>query len=169
MTGDHKQRAGLVKQPALGNVAGMTISLKGNLFGADSFERAAMMTRIALPGEIDELGHVNNAVYLVWAQEIAVAHWRSVAGEDLIKTYVWVALRHEIDYRDQIFAGEEVELRTWLGAAKGPRFLRHVDIRRAGAARPAASVQTQWCLIDAESRKPRRVGPEILAPFGLGD
>jgi len=42
-----------------------------------------------------------------------------------------------------------------------------VDIRKAGASRFSAKVQTDWCLIDAFSRKPRRIGPEILEPFGL--
>ena len=29
--------------------------------------------------DIDELGHVNNAVWVRWIQEIAVAHWAAVA------------------------------------------------------------------------------------------
>ena len=142
-------------------------TLSGNLLGARSFETAAMMTRIANAADIDELGHVNNAVYLVWAQDVAVAHWTRMADEALRRKYVWVALRHEIDYRDEVLAGETVEVRTWLGAAKGARYERHVDIRKPGADRPAAKVLTVWCLIDAETRKPRRVGDEIFEPFGL--
>lgn len=142
-------------------------ALTGTLIGARSFDLAPMMVRTALPEHIDELGHVNNAVYLIWAQDIAVAHWQAVSSESLRQSFVWVALRHEIDYRDQVLEGESVEIRTWLGAAAGPRFDRHVDIRKPGAKRPSAKVLTQWCLIDASSRKPRRVGPEILEPFGL--
>ena len=29
--------------------------------------------------DIDELGHVNNVVYLRWVQEIATAHWQAAA------------------------------------------------------------------------------------------
>ncbi len=143
--------------------------LGGNLIGAQDFASAAMMTRTAGPDDIDELGHVNNAVYLAWAQDVAVAHWRRVADDETRRRFVWVALRHEIDYRDEVLAGETVEMRTWLGAASGARYERHVDIRKPGAARPAAKVLTVWCLIDAETRKPRRVGPEIFKPFGFGD
>ena len=142
-------------------------ALEGNLRGADAYDRAALMRRVAAAEEIDELGHVNNAVYLVWAQDIAVAHWRRVASKALREKYVWVALRHEIDYRDEVREGEDVEVRTWLGAAAGARYERHVDIRKPGAPRPAAKVLTVWCLIDAETRKPRRVGAEIFEPFGL--
>ena len=141
--------------------------LGGNLIGARDFDSAAMMTRVAQDADIDQLGHVNNAVYLVWAQDIAVAHWSRIAGPDLLSDYVWVALRHEIDYRDQVLAGETVEVRTWLGEASGPRYGRHIDIRKPGAPRPAAKVHTIWCLLDAETRKPRRVGEDILKPFGF--
>lgn len=142
--------------------------LEGNLIGAQSFETAALMTRIANANDIDELGHVNNAVYLIWAQDIATAHWRAVADAALIDSYVWVALRHEIDYRDQVLAGDTVEIRTWLGRAAGPRYARHVDIRKPGSKRFSASVLTDWCLVDAATRKPKRVGTEIFGPFGIG-
>jgi acyl-CoA thioester hydrolase len=142
-------------------------TLSGNLIGAASFETAALMMRQAQPADIDELGHVNNAVYLIWAQDIAVAHWRHVASEAMRRELVWVALRHEIDYRDQVLSGETVEVRTWLGRVSGPRFTRHTDIRKPGASRFSAQLQTDWCLIDAATRKPRRVGAVILDLFGL--
>ena len=142
-------------------------ALSGDLSGAISYETAARMMRTAQARDIDELGHVNNAVYLVWAQDIAVAHWRHVASEEMLREMVWVALRHEIDYRDEVRAGETVEVRTWLGRVSGPRFIRHTDIRKPGAARFSAQLQTDWCLIDAASRRPRRVGRDILDLFGL--
>jgi acyl-CoA thioester hydrolase len=37
------------------------------------------LTFTAAPQHIDELGHVNNAVWLQWVQDIAVAHWEAVA------------------------------------------------------------------------------------------
>lgn len=143
------------------------INLTGKLRGAISYENSVLMTRVARAEEIDEMGHVNNAVYLVWAQDVGVAHWSSIASEALRQEFVWVALRHEIDYRDQVLEGETVEIRTWLGEPAGPRLPRHIDIRKPGAKRPSAKVVTQWCLVDAATRKPRRVGPEILEPFGL--
>ncbi len=142
-------------------------TLSGKLSAALSFETAVMTSRMAQASDIDELGHVNNAVYLTWAQDIATAHWRHVASPEMQKTLVWVALRHEIDYRDQVVEGEMVEIRTWLGRVSGPRFIRFVDIRKPGAARFSAKVQTDWCLIDAKTRKPKRVGQDILDLFGV--
>ena len=40
------------------------------------------MTFTAGPQHIDELGHVNNAVWVDWIQQIATAHWAAVAAPD---------------------------------------------------------------------------------------
>lgn len=135
--------------------------------GAVSFETAFSQRIETRPADFDELGHVNNAVYLRWAQEIAVRHWSLIAGDDMKQRWLWVVLRHEIDYRDAILPGDEVVARTWLGPADGPRFDRFVDIRKPDAARASASVRSTWVLIDAATRKPKRVGAEILEAFGV--
>ena len=52
----------------------------------------------ARPEHIDELGHVNNAVWVQWIQEVALAHWYSVAAPEHQQRYLWVVVRHEIEY-----------------------------------------------------------------------
>jgi acyl-CoA thioester hydrolase len=115
--------------------------------------------------DIDELGHVNNAVYVRWIQDIAVAHWYSVAPADLAANVVWVVVRHEIDYRAPSHLGETLTLRTWVGdAPKGARYDRFVEV-----AGPDGKVRvralTTWALLDRESRRPMRVTADITAPF----
>src|SRR4029077_17082090 len=72
---------------------------------AAGLERAAMAAEIFIQrfpveaSDIDELGHVNNTVYLRWAQDIATAHWRARATAEAVSAFVWVVLRHEVDYR----------------------------------------------------------------------
>lgn len=135
--------------------------------GANSFETAFSHLVRPLRADFDGLGHVNNAVYLRWAQEIAVRHWSLVASDEMKRRWLWVVLRHEIDYRDPILPGNEVIARTWLGLAEGPRFDRFVDIRKPGAARAAAAVKSTWVLIDAETRRPKRVSGDILDAFAV--
>ena len=50
------------------------------------------------PGDIDHMGHVNNAVYLKWVQEAVVDYWSSVAPPSAVAQHLWVALKHEITY-----------------------------------------------------------------------
>lgn len=140
---------------------------QGPLIGCRSFETACVSSRIARSDDIDELGHVNNAVYVRWVQDAAVGHWFAVAPDDIASAHVWVAGRHEIDYRGEVKEGDEVEIRTWLGEVKGAQFARHTDIRIKGSKRPAAEALTWWVLVDAEKRRPRRVNTEMLALFGL--
>jgi acyl-CoA thioester hydrolase len=116
--------------------------------------------------DIDELGHVNNTIYLRWAQEIATAHWRARASAEMVDAFVWVVLRHEADYRAGLTLGDEVEVRTWVDdAARGPAWARFVDIYKAGAAKPAVQIKSNWCLLDAETRRIKRVPADLVARF----
>lgn len=143
----------------------MTTTTDGR--GCVSYDSAFSISIASEPADFDELGHVNNAVYLKWAQEIAVRHWTVIATTQMKSDWLWVVLRHEIDYRDPILPHDEVIARTWLGAADGPRFDRFVDIRKPDAARPAAFVKSTWVLIDRTTRRPKRVGADILDAFGV--
>lgn len=117
------------------------------------------------PDDIDENGHVNNVVYLRWAQEMAVAHWDSKAPPEAQDAWAWVVLRHEVDYRRQLLPGETAAARTWVAdAAEGPRFDRFVRIDGPDGAM-CAQARTVWCLVDAQTRRPRRVPDWMVAMF----
>src|SRR5689334_7619015 len=73
------------------------------------------MTLTAGPEHIDELGHVNNAVWVQWIQQVAVAHWDAVADPAYKDAYFWVVVRHEIDYLRPAHEGDMVTARTWIG------------------------------------------------------
>jgi acyl-CoA thioester hydrolase len=116
--------------------------------------------------DIDELGHVNNTIYLRWAQEIATAHWRARASAEMVDAFVWVVLRHEADYRAGLTLGDEAEVRTWVDdAARGPAWARFVDIYKAGAAKPAVQIKSNWCLLDAQTRRIKRVPADLVTRF----
>jgi acyl-CoA thioester hydrolase len=122
--------------------------------------------RVVAASEIDELNHVNNVVYLAWINDIAVAHWNSLTTEAIRSKLIWVALRHEIDYKAEALLGEKILVRTWTGAAKGLRYARHTRIYREANNALLAEGLTQWCPVDANSRKPARPPIEIGQLFG---
>ena len=116
--------------------------------------------------DIDENGHVNNVVYLAWAQEIAIAHWRARAAAEDQDAYAWIALRHEIDYRRPLVLGETAAARTWVAdRAEGPRFDRFVRIDGPDGAM-CAQVMTTWVLIEKATGRPRRVPERMVQAFG---
>jgi acyl-CoA thioester hydrolase len=117
------------------------------------------------PADIDENGHVNNVVYLRWAQDLGVAHWRSLAPAEAQAQWAWVALRHEIDYRRELKLGQAAHGRTWVAeTAEGPRFDRFIRIDDAAGAM-CAQVKTTWVLIEQATGRPRRVPEWITAMF----
>ena len=119
----------------------------------------------ATPDDIDELGHVNNAVWVRWIQDMATAHWYAVAPPEHVDAYIWVVTRHEIDYLRAVLPGETVTGRTWVGEApKGARFDRHVEFLGADG-KPRVRAKTTWAIIDKATGRPLRVPPEVAAPF----
>jgi acyl-CoA thioester hydrolase len=123
------------------------------------------LTLIAGPEHIDELGHVNNAVWVQWIQQVAVAHWESVADASHRDDYFWVVVRHEIDYLRAAYPGDSVTGRTWVGdAPKGARFDRFMEFIGPDG-KVCVRAKTQWAIIDKASARPIRVPPEVVAPF----
>jgi acyl-CoA thioester hydrolase len=120
---------------------------------------------VAVAADIDELGHVNNIVYLRWVQEAAVAHWRALAPAAAQAAVVWVVLRHEIDYSRPAMLGDELLARTWVGTAEGLSFERHTEIVRRRDARVLARARTLWCPVDIATGRPRRVGDDLRLLF----
>jgi acyl-CoA thioester hydrolase len=119
----------------------------------------------ATPADIDELGHVNNAVWVRWIQDMATSHWNAVAAPEHIAAYIWMVTRHEIDYRGNIVAGESVRGLTWIESQpKGAQFDRRVDFTNA-AGKVIVRANTTWAMLDKASGRLVRVRPEISAPF----
>ena len=123
------------------------------------------LTLGAEPRHIDELGHVNNAVWVQWVQRVAVAHWESLADPAHKDAYYWVVVRHEIDYLRPAHRGDQVTARTWVGEApQGARFDRFVEFVGADE-KVCVRCRTQWAIIDKALGRPIRVPPEVVAPF----
>jgi len=120
------------------------------------------------PEHIDELGHVNNAVWVQWIQQVAVAHWDSVSSPEHRDTYYWVVVRHEIDYLRPAVEGDRLTARTWVGdAPKGARFDRFVEFTGPDG-KICVRSRTDWAIIDKALGRPIRVPPEVIAPFVAG-
>ena len=123
------------------------------------------LTFTAAAEHIDELGHVNNAVWVQWIQQVAVAHWEAVADPAHRDSYFWVVVRHEIDYLRPAHEGETIAARTWVGEApKGARFDRMMEFTGPDA-KVCVRSRTQWAIIDKVLARPIRVPPEVIAPF----
>ncbi|HEX2142319.1 MAG TPA: acyl-CoA thioesterase, partial [Candidatus Limnocylindria bacterium] len=87
--------------------------------------------------ELDQNGHVNNAVYLAWTENLAAEHaealgfGRAWSGE---QGGGWVVRHHEITYHVAAVAGDEVDAVVRVEALGGVRGTRRTWFRRAADA-----------------------------------
>ena len=123
------------------------------------------MTVQVLSTDIDEQGHVNNTVYLRWIQDVATAHWKSLASAQSQAAIGWIVLRHEIDYKLPASFGDEIVLRTWVGQASRLKFERFTEVRRKIDNQLLSQARTLWVPIDVRTGKPTRVSAELRAQF----
>lgn len=125
----------------------------------------------AAPDTIDELGHVNNIVWVQWIQTIATAHWRAAATAAIQRDYVWVVVRHEIDYHRALAPGGGVTGRTWVDSipqgAKLARWVEFTSIGEGSAKVIHVRARTTWALLSRATMRPVRVTAAMLAPFHL--
>lgn len=119
---------------------------------------------------IDGYGHVNNIEYLRWMQDVATAHTAS-EGWTLDRyrqsRAIWVVRRHAIDYLMPAFAGERLDLHTWIEWVAECQSMRRYLLTRAGQHRTLVRAETLWVCVDPESGRPKRVPEAFIEAFDL--
>ncbi|MEQ1688590.1 MAG: acyl-CoA thioesterase [Sphingopyxis sp.] len=126
---------------------------------------AFILRFVAEPETIDELGHVNNAVWVQWIQAVATAHWAAKASDVEQAAYIWVVVRHEIDYHRPLGLEQSVTAHSWVAhAAQGAKFDRHIVFVGDDGKRHVTALTT-WALVDKASGRPQRVPTAMVATF----
>ena len=110
---------------------------------------------------IDGLNHVNNVVYLQWVNDFSEKHWNLLAGKEIKEKYLWVVLRHELDYMNQAFLDDEITVLTWVGESSGVKSIRHVEIYKGDVI--LLKARSTWCLLEMKSLRPTRIKEDILS------
>ena len=123
---------------------------------------------ITIPASvIDENGHVNNVAYVQWMQDIAIEHYESIGGTSPMQKVgaTWVARSHLIEYLLPAFAGEEIEIRTWIENVRRVRSLRRYEFVRITDSRLIVRGETDWVFVDAATGSPRAIPEEVIKVF----
>jgi acyl-CoA thioester hydrolase len=118
--------------------------------------------------ELDTNGHVNNAVYLNYAEHVATEHAEALGfgrAWTLAHGGTWVVRRHEITFHQPAVYADELELTTRVEIPRGARGVRHTSIVRVADQLPVADVVTEWVWVKLANGRPARVPPELIAAF----
>lgn len=114
---------------------------------------------------LDDLNHVNNVIYVQWIQDIAKEHWEVRATDQLKKEFIWVVIRHEIDYKKQAFMGDEILIETYVGETTFVTSERFVNIKNAETGEILVAAKSMWCLLDADSKRPTKITEDLRMVF----
>ena len=98
---------------------------------------------------IDAVGHVNNREYLRWMEDIAVEH-SAAQGWPMERYFAggnaWVAATHYLEYLRPAFAGDTLDIHTWIAT-----WDRRTSIRRYAVTRQRKLVargETCWTFVE---------------------
>jgi len=114
--------------------------------------------------ELDSNGHVNNSVYLAWAEEIATRHaeaagygraWSEERGGG------WVIHKTEITYHRPAVYNDIVEVAVDVELIRGARGIRRTRITRSHDEELLAELWTEWAWVRLSDGRPMRVPPEL--------
>lgn len=111
--------------------------------------------------DIDDLQHVNNLVYVRWMDKIATTHWNFLTKDNPLPQYIWVVMRHEIDYLKQAGLGDEITVKTWVGETKGITSVRFMEFYKGDVL--LVKAKTTWAMLNAETYKPARIREDVLS------
>jgi len=118
---------------------------------------------------LDANDHVNNVCYVQWMQDIAIRHADATgctrATRDLQAT--WVARSHAIEYLRPAFAGDPLEILTWIADFRKVRSLRRYKFTRTTDQVVLATGQTDWVFVDAATGRPRPIPDQVRNLFTL--
>ncbi|MED5549082.1 MAG: thioesterase family protein [Pseudomonadota bacterium] len=113
------------------------------------------------PDDIDHMGHVNNAVYVRWVQDVIIRHWQRFAGPEAVASRLWVALKHEINYREPAFLEDHLQAGVILERISGVRAQFRTLFRRGE--KTLADVVSCWWAVDASTHRPARLTRDTLS------
>ena len=110
--------------------------------------------------DIDDLNHVNNVSYVKWMDTVAFEHLAHLTKDNPLPEYVWVVMRHEIDYLKQAVLGDEIVVKTWVGETRGFTSLRFMDFYIDDV--KILQAKTTWAMLDSKTYKPARIRENVL-------
>jgi acyl-CoA thioester hydrolase len=121
--------------------------------------------------ELDLLGHVNNAVYLNWIEQVAIDHVEAMGfGRDwsLAQGGGWVVREHRVTYHRPLRYGDVVLATTMPEELGGVRGIRRTEIRRESDGELTTEAWTEWIWVRLATGRPARVPADLLERFRQG-
>ncbi|MBA5628868.1 acyl-CoA thioesterase [Moheibacter lacus] len=109
---------------------------------------------------IDQNNHVNNVQFVHWVEMMAAEHWDLWKHKSQYAENVWFLVDHHIQYKQQVYLGENLLVRTYPENPEGIRQPRKVEFYKDG--KLVVDSRTQWIMIHPENEKIVRIESDWL-------
>lgn len=112
--------------------------------------------------------HVNNVEYVRWLDRAAELHSDSLGWTRdalLASGRMWFVARHEVEYRAEVFPGDELMIFTWVRNSGRSSSWRDTVIARVRDGAVVCRGSTCWAYVDLATRRPARIPPEMALAF----
>lgn len=118
---------------------------------------------------IDENGHVNNVVFVQWMQDVATRHFEAAGGRSAMQAAggAWVVRSHKVEYLSPAFAGEQVQVVTWVTNFNRALSLRRYRFLRASDNKLLVRGETQWVFVSTRTGRPMSIPEDLRRAFPL--
>ncbi len=128
-------------------------------------------TTLVVPeSAIDVNGHVNNVQYVQWMQDAAMAHsaalgWPTQRFLALGRT--WIIRSHTIEYFHSAYAGDRIEILTWVTDFQKIRSSRQYKFIRPADGTVLAKAATVFIFCDLHTGRPISIPLEVQQAYPL--
>ena len=94
-------------------------------------------------------------------------HYESIGGTRSMQLAgaTWVVREHRIEYLLPAFAGEEIEIKTWVENIRRVRSLRKYEFVRNTDGKTLVRGETDWVFVDLQTGAPRAIPDEVSKVF----
>jgi acyl-CoA thioester hydrolase len=78
-----------------------------------------------------------------------------------------VVREHRVEYLLPAFAGEELEIKTWVENVRHVRSLRKYEFIRKADGKTLVRGETDWVFVDIKTGAPRAISGEVSKVFSM--
>jgi acyl-CoA thioester hydrolase len=111
--------------------------------------------------DLDAVGHVNNATFLTYLEEVRIAYWLQVTRRHTLKDLDMILARAEVDYRSPLGMGESVEVGVGCTSLGRSSFVLEFDMIERASQRLVAEARKVCVYYDHLAGRSLPLPPEI--------
>jgi acyl-CoA thioester hydrolase len=111
--------------------------------------------------DLDAIGHVNNATFLTYFEDVRIAWWLHTTHRETLSDLDMILARAEVDYRSALEMGESVEIGIGCTSIGRSSFVLEMDMTERRSGRLVAEAKKVMVYYDYAERRSRPLTDEV--------